>query len=445
MDGATQARVADAIERLGRLPVLDGTVQRVLVLSEDPDATTGDLVDVLESDATFSANLLRYANSAHCARPIRVRTIRQAVTLVGRRAVARLSLEAATCRFLERTPGNGRISRGQMHVHASSVSACATALAEHAGAAVDTVHLAGLLHDVGKLVLPLAFGEEVLDTLALAHPGGAARAQAEVERLGVDHAAAGAMLARASGVDSDVADAIAMHHGGPRGITVPSREAACVQIGNSVANLMNGIDADHELIDAALQVLELPHEVLDQIAERAVNPGAPSRPTAIAERVADLERLARTDDLTGLSNRRHWLMSVRGELAESGSGGVLIIDADHFKQINDVHGHATGDLVLTEVARVVSRHGVAGRLGGDEFAVFVPGDGSAAFAAAEQIVSDVSTSFAPNGHPGLEVGVSVGVATAPMHGTDLAALLEHADQALYEAKAGGRNRAAQAA
>ena len=119
-------RVHDALRRIGPLPVLGGTVARIRTLADDPHGTTSDLVAVIESDEAFAANLLRYANSAANARPIRARTIRQAVTLLGRRALVRIALEAATYRFLERFPGGAHLSRGQLHVHAVTVAAYAT-------------------------------------------------------------------------------------------------------------------------------------------------------------------------------------------------------------------------------------------------------------------------------------------------------------------------------
>ena len=85
-------------------------MSRIRKLADDPHGTTADLVAVVESDEAFSANLLRYANSAANARPIRARTIRQAITLLGRRALVRIALEAETYRFLERFPGGAHLS-----------------------------------------------------------------------------------------------------------------------------------------------------------------------------------------------------------------------------------------------------------------------------------------------------------------------------------------------
>ena len=152
-------RLADAVEQLGRLPVLSATVRRVQAIAESEDAGIGDMVAALEADQGLATDLLRYANSAACARPLRARSIRAAVTLVGRKAIAQLAIEAATFRFFQAAPGNGGRSIGHLHLHAAAVAGCAQAIAERTGANIDVAHLGGLLHDVGKLVMPLAFGD----------------------------------------------------------------------------------------------------------------------------------------------------------------------------------------------------------------------------------------------------------------------------------------------
>jgi putative nucleotidyltransferase with HDIG domain len=221
-------RVHDALRRIGPLPVLGGTVARIRALIDDPQGTTSDLVAAIESDEAFAANLLRFANSATNTRAIRARTIRQAVTLVGRRALARIALEAEVYRFLERFPGGAHLSRGQLHVHAVTVAAYSAAAAELTGAHTDTAHLGGLLHDVGKLLMPAAFGIQALEEIVAEAPSGGARAQLERKRLGLDHAAAGALLVGLSEPSDDVTRTIAYHHGGPTGLACPNkRSRAC--------------------------------------------------------------------------------------------------------------------------------------------------------------------------------------------------------------------------
>ena len=431
-------RVHDALRRIGPLPVLGGTVARIRTLASDPHGTTTDLVSVIESDEAFSANLLRYANSAANARPIRARTIRQAVTLLGRRALVRIALEAATYRFLERFPGGAHLSRGQLHVHAVSVAAYSATSAELTGAHADTAHLAGLLHDVGKLLMPAAFGVQPLEDIAAVAPYGSERAELERKQLGLDHAAAGALLVGLSEPADDVTRAIAYHHGGPTGLACPSNETACVIVADSVAHLLTGGEADKTLLGIALERLDFGLELLDEVAERAGV--APTGATGdLAEAVGRLEAVAHTDDLTGLHNRRSWIETVRRELAAGTEGAVLLCDIDHFKSVNDRHGHRAGDLVLTEVARVLARHGIAGRLGGDEFGIWIRDGEEAGRAACQAIPEDVGASLPPelvlDG-----VGITVGMAQTPSGGAEVMELIEIADRELYAGKPGGRRQ-----
>ena len=433
---AVEARAVEAVARCERLPVLDSKLQRVLELTADDESQTSELVAALDADPSLATNILRYANSAYATRPIRAKTIRQAVTMVGRRATRQLCLETVTFRFFESAPGIGRLSLGQLHIHALQVARAAERTAAMVGVPTELPHLAGLLHDCGKLVMPVAFGEREMDELASAHPSGAERAGVEWERFGLDHAYAGALSAESSGLDEDVVAAIAWHHGGRRGCMTPSAQIACVQIGNSVAGMLTGLTPDQALLDCALKLLGLDVSALDAIAESATV--AESRTVhggGLSSRVAELEIMASTDELTGVFNRRHWMSTVRAAMRDGQSGSVLLCDLDHFKRINDTLGHRSGDLVLMEIARILARHGEAGRLGGDEFAVWLPGDESGE-RAAEQIVAEVSGAF--DAGSDVSVGVSIGIAAAA---SDLSTAIELADRALYAAKAGGRHRA----
>jgi diguanylate cyclase (GGDEF)-like protein/PAS domain S-box-containing protein len=169
---------------------------------------------------------------------------------------------------------------------------------------------------------------------------------------------------------------------------------------------------------------------------------------------ARLDRLARTDTLTGLPNRRDFFDEARRELQRrqraAGPTAVLMLDVDHFKRINDTHGHAAGDAVLAALAgrlaatlRAVDR---LARIGGEEFAVLLP-DTTPDRAAEVAERLRVAVAAVPVSTP--EVGdvpvtVSVGVAACEADDTDVEAALHLADDALYQAKAQGRNRVAMA-
>ena len=156
------------------------------------------------------------------------------------------------------------------------------------------------------------------------------------------------------------------------------------------------------------------------------------------------------DPLTGLLNRRAILAQLRKELSRSNRHAerlaVGMCDLDHFKQVNDVHGHQTGDEVLTGFAQIlvegVRSYDSVGRLGGEEFLVILPlkGDtnGEAAFG---NLCRRVATKGIPTRAGILSISVSIGaVCSTPESTVD--ALLEASDQAMYRAKHGGRNRVA---
>lgn len=162
-----------------------------------------------------------------------------------------------------------------------------------------------------------------------------------------------------------------------------------------------------------------------------------------------LRQLAEIDSLTGLANRRHFRACAEAALAQSAASGrpvsVLLFDLDHFKQINDRCGHAAGDWVLREVARVGRLHcregDLFGRIGGEEFAMMLPGcDIDAALRTAEACRRAIAAVDAAGAGCALPVSASIGVAYAAHSGYDYEALIAHADAAMYRSKVGGRNR-----
>lgn len=160
-----------------------------------------------------------------------------------------------------------------------------------------------------------------------------------------------------------------------------------------------------------------------------------------------LDELSRHDSLTGLESRGHWQDQVCALLdrhaADGQPAGMLLVDVDLFKSINDRHGHATGDDVLRGIAGVirdaipVGSH--AGRVGGDEFAIAVPVALADAQRIAERIRVGVDALDFPR-QPPLRCSVSIGIAEPPVGDASLRGWMEAADRALYRAKAAGRNR-----
>jgi diguanylate cyclase (GGDEF)-like protein len=148
------------------------------------------------------------------------------------------------------------------------------------------------------------------------------------------------------------------------------------------------------------------------------------------------------DTLTGLANRAHFRDRLAAALdAARPVVAVLLADLDRFKEINDTLGHHHGDLLLVEIARritaVAPPHAVVARLGGDEFAVLAPGIGPTEAVSLAQSIREALASACVVDGLAVEVDASIGVAAAPIHGTDEAVLLKRADMAMYAAKSTG--------
>ncbi len=164
---------------------------------------------------------------------------------------------------------------------------------------------------------------------------------------------------------------------------------------------------------------------------------------------AEFERLAYLDRLTGLPNRRYLerQLAGRNDNDKHSRQAVLALDLDGFKPVNDTHGHAVGDRVLTAVARriagVIGDSGLLARVGGDEFVAVIPLPGGECREVARILAEQVRVALEHSidvDHIAFAVGCSIGIAVVPDDATSLAGALVVADGALYEAKRGGRNR-----
>lgn len=235
---------------------------------------------------------------------------------------------------------------------------------------------------------------------------------------------------------------------------------------NAAAKALLGTDPCGRPLERYLPGLRLdggetrPHEVEARTeggsgfpVEVAASPVGPMAPGAFllriadvsarAARLAELERLALHDALTGLPNRTLLLDRLDQALRAGRRGGgplaLMLLDLDRFKQVNDTLGHQMGDKVLQAVAPRLAgplrQSDTLARLGGDEFCILLPSaaDADDACRVAERLVDSLARPFVIDGMT-LELGVSIGLALHPEHGSDAESLLERADAAMYRAK-----------
>lgn len=183
-----------------------------------------------------------------------------------------------------------------------------------------------------------------------------------------------------------------------------------------------------------MAAVETFHEISDKVAA--------------LEQVRHLEELAYLDALTGLANRRFLQATIEARIAERGRYGwpfgIIMMDVDHFKSVNDTYGHEVGDKVLQTVARTLRSatrsYDVVGRWGGEEFlAVVANATDDDLASVAERYRALVESSDVPLDGMSLRVTISAGAAVA-QDTDDASSAVERADRLLYMSKANGRNR-----
>lgn len=210
------------------------------------------------------------------------------------------------------------------------------------------------------------------------------------------------------------------------------RDLTAIQVAilGSLAKEPEGLDVEG-YADLALRLAEaigvLQSVAVEGLVERQVN---------------ELESLANSDPLTGLSNRRYLQDQLRQALGiykrYETPFALLILDVDGLKRVNDSKGHQAGDRALVQVATAMRRTlrttDTAARIGGDEFCVLATNQNATAAEPLAQRIVDAVDAETGSDSP---IGISIGVVSCPEHGDDTDALLDMADQAMYRAKAGG--------
>ncbi len=190
----------------------------------------------------------------------------------------------------------------------------------------------------------------------------------------------------------------------------------------------------------------LDHDVLRMLEVLAIQA---AQAVLRAQLFEQMEKMATTDGLTGLLNHRTFQSRADDAVAQAKRYGrkcsIILTDIDHFKSVNDTHGHPTGDLVLKGVARIIKEKArdtdIVARYGGEEFAVVMPEtDAKGAQVIAERIREAVMAEVFQTESGPLKVTLSLGIATSPDHGTEKQGLIDLSDQCLYFAKRHGRNQ-----
>ena len=205
----------------------------------------------------------------------------------------------------------------------------------------------------------------------------------------------------------------------------------------------------NSFIEVSVQWFRVLHISSSVIAMIALFIGFSVLAVEIRKSRTDLIQLATTDSLTGIANRREFIMRGAQEISRckryDGSLSLLLIDLDYFKRVNDTYGHAVGDMVLTRFVEIVKKQirlvDFFGRLGGEEFGILTPESAEVpAYSFGERLRSSVQDMLVSVDGSDIRVTASIGISSFRPGCDSFEALLSNADKALYRAKDNGRNR-----
>lgn len=208
---SSQLSLEQAVSRLQELPALPLVVRELLASFDKPDIELGELAAQIANDQALAAKTLRLANSSFYGLQSKVRTIGQAIAVLGFDSVRALVVGAGVLGSFGAARGNG-VDFGAFWRHAIGTALCARALARRGGSPAELAFVAGLLHDIGRLVLVTRFPDHYARVVAQRSLRDCTLLEAERAELGIDHAEVGRALTQHWRIPESICRAIGDHH-----------------------------------------------------------------------------------------------------------------------------------------------------------------------------------------------------------------------------------------
>lgn len=244
---------ARMVANAGDIDALPQAVSKALQLMRDPGYTIGEVASVVSLDEALTSKILRMANSAYFGSQRRIVSVAEAIVRLGYRTMEGLLLTASASRMLQRRVAGYGLEQGRLWEHSITTAMGARMLAQMAGGGIspEEAYVAGLLHDVGKVLLDRFAATQLEQVREIVRDRQVPFFQAEQEVLGYDHAYVGALIALKWGLPETIAHAIGRHHMPAAEGLPPDRLGAVVHVADVVAWLLGRGGAAGRLLHQA--------------------------------------------------------------------------------------------------------------------------------------------------------------------------------------------------
>ncbi|MBN1958258.1 MAG: HDOD domain-containing protein [Desulfuromonadales bacterium] len=469
-------------------------------VQKDESALT-ELAEIISADPALTAKMLKVANSGIFTCNGEIASINRALMILGTNIIKNIALSFV---IAENFNSNGHCGYDYKYFWHHSVTAAVAAelIAKEIGLQDDDLFVASLLQNIGMLVILQTKGEEYKNLVSESLASGRCLTELELTKYGYHHQQVGYALLADWKLPESITEPILFHHQPDKANEESRQSAAVLYFAHQIAAIYHSSEQAEKarllqqelteryqldqaqalrlLDDAATQSQAMlttfemapeeikPYSVLLQEANNELAKlhlsneqlmlemkEAKEKAERIAHELEDanarLKELVYRDGLTGLYNHRYFQEALSKELARANryqsSISLILFDIDHFKQVNDTHGHPAGDMVLMNISRAVSSavrpSDIVARYGGEEFAVILPETNAAGvkvFAARlRRCVEGIATLV--DGqliYVTISSGATTFTHTTPRATKDI--LIDTADRGLYTSKQNGRNQ-----
>lgn len=484
-----------------RLPSPPAIALSILEAVRQEENSFDDLAQIVKSDPSLCARVLKAANSSLYGLSHHVDSLAQATGLIGTDSLKNIALSFVIVQEFQHAP-QGSFDLNLFWRRAITAAVAADLLGSELGDTDQDLFVSGLLQDIGVLILFLAHPASYVAVLDNKRVNCTSTCVTEREQFACDHAEVGHYLLSAWNLPESISSPIRYHHAAVEADKPYGDSALLLGLADQIAAIYHGVQSNQRSIEVHAELAE--HwqfsdekidDLIDTVGERSleildlfsIDPGKMKPFSQIMQEANDelgelnfsyeqmvlelkqakqnaeqlalelqqanssLRELAYRDGLTGLYNYRYFQKVLEIELQRAVRYkypiALLMVDIDFFKAVNDKFGHPVGDEILREVAKVIVRLvrncDIVARYGGEEFAVVAPETGTrGAKVLAQRIRRGIEQEKIDNNGQPVSVTVSIGLATTDMSEVALSrvALIECSDQALYMAKQNGRNR-----